>query len=301
MLSANESKLQFAQTNGIAIHTISTENYEEEIVQLNVSNSVKEDIKSAVSNGRIVIIPEETLHINQWSGSGYMVLDPDTYACGYMISGGLSGEAMTIEQVHAGTIVQSFNPGTLAVSEKKVETTFVKQTSELIHISLKNEMIDSTTNHPFYVLDRGFVKAKDLRAGDILCTVDGDYVVVEQVQHEILESPVNVYNFSVEDNHTYFVGKNGVGVHNGGCGDNSVKPEATVEGSKKHGVNWKEGSSRAKATGKPQGQWSAKDIPFATEKANTLGPGESAYFELPEGAESIVHMPDGTTLLEILK
>jgi len=41
-------------------------------------------------------------------------------------------------------------------------------------------------------------------------------VVVEKVQHEILEAPVTVYNFQVEDYHTYYVA-NGVLVHNS-CG-----------------------------------------------------------------------------------
>lgn len=29
--------------------------------------------------------------------------------------------------------------------------------------------------------------------------------------------------------------------------------------------------------------------------ANTLKPGESAYFNLPEDSKTIVHMPDGST------
>jgi hypothetical protein len=44
--------------------------------------------------------------------------------------------------------------------------------------------------------------------------LNGEYVVVEQVQHEILEKPVWVYNFEVASDHTYFVGENAVGVHN---------------------------------------------------------------------------------------
>ncbi|EAD0635525.1 hypothetical protein NU07_11540 [Listeria monocytogenes] len=74
-----------------------------------------------------------------------------------------------------------------------------------------------------------------------------------------------------------------------------VKPEAAATGSKKHGVKWKEGPARAMATGKAQGQWGKEDLDFATEKANTLGAGESAYFELPTGSTSKIHMPDGTT------
>ena len=43
------------------------------------------------------------------------------------------------------------------------------------------------------------------------------YVIVEQVQHEILESPEKVYNLEVEEYHTYYA--DGVVVHNiGGCG-----------------------------------------------------------------------------------
>jgi hypothetical protein len=37
---------------------------------------------------------------------------------------------------------------------------------------------------------------------------------VEQIQHEILESPILVYNFQVEDYHTYYVTDSGVLVHN---------------------------------------------------------------------------------------
>ena len=46
----------------------------------------------------MVIIPEQEITINQ-CGIGYMVLDTETYACGYMISGGLAGGAMTWYEV----------------------------------------------------------------------------------------------------------------------------------------------------------------------------------------------------------
>ena len=44
--------------------------------------------------------------------------------------------------------------------------------------------------------------------------LNGEYVVVEQVQHELLESPVAIYNFEVEGFHTYYVGDTEVLVHN---------------------------------------------------------------------------------------
>ena len=62
--------------------------------------------------------------------------------------------------------------------------------------------------------DRGWILAGNLRAGDILVTLNGEYVVLEQVQHEILEAPVATYNFEVEGFHTYYVGENDIFVHN---------------------------------------------------------------------------------------
>ncbi len=52
----------------------------------------------------------------------------------------------------------------------------------------------------------------------VLVRQNGDYVIVEKVQHEILEQPIAVYNFEVEDFHTYYVGESSVLVHNATCG-----------------------------------------------------------------------------------
>ena len=79
---------------------------------------------------------------------------------------------------------------------------------------VNEEEIVSTPTHPFYSPVKGWTSAAQLRAGDILVLVNGEYVVVEKVQHEILESPVKVYNFHVEDYHTYYVTDTGVLVHN---------------------------------------------------------------------------------------
>ena len=62
--------------------------------------------------------------------------------------------------------------------------------------------------------DKGWVLAGHLRAGDILVMLNGEHVVLELVQHELLESPVTTYNFEVEDFHTYHVGDNDILVHN---------------------------------------------------------------------------------------
>jgi len=141
-----------------------------------------------------------------------------------------------IEDVHAGMMIYSFDSNNVSsinnetnvsnnvdfsVSEKEVEECFVKESYELVSIEVGGEVIKTTPDHPFYAPKKGFTKAINLRAGDELCTVNGEYVIVERVQHEILESPVKVYNFRVTDYHTYFVGENYIGVHNA-CGKSNI-------------------------------------------------------------------------------
>ena len=91
-----------------------------------------------------------------------------------------------------------------------------------VHVKVNGEEITCTPMHPFYSPVKGWTSAVDLRAGDILVMLNGEYVVVEQVQHELLESPETTYNFEVEGFHTYYVGNTSVLVHNK-CGDNPLE------------------------------------------------------------------------------
>ena len=79
---------------------------------------------------------------------------------------------------------------------------------------INSEEIVTIETHPFYVNDRGFVKAGELIVGDELLDVNGIVLLVENFDVELTEEPVKVYNFQVEDYHTYHVSGLGVLVHN---------------------------------------------------------------------------------------
>ena len=113
----------------------------------------------------------------------------------------------------------SANPETGEIAYKTVEETYINETDELIHVHVNGEIISATPNHPFYVDKFGWILAKNLRAGDILVLSNGEFVVVEWVQHEILENPIKVYNFEVADFHTYYVADSNILVHNVYDGD----------------------------------------------------------------------------------
>ena len=135
-----------------------------------------------------------------------------------------------IEEIQAGDKVLSENPETGEVAYKTVEETYVNETTELVHVFVNGEEIVTTPSHPFYVPKFGWTLAINLRAGDVLVLSNGEYLVVEAIQHEILESPIKVYNFEVEDFHTYFVGESSVLVHNK-C------PESRETWGPEHGTN----------------------------------------------------------------
>ena len=132
-----------------------------------------------------------------------------------------------------GDMVIATDPETGETAEKQVKNTFVNETEELAHVFVDNEEIVCTPGHKFYAPEKGWTSAIKLRAGDQLQLVNGEYVTVEKVQHELLEEPVKIYNFEVEDFHTYYVGADcSVLVHNRmNCGGES---NASKNGKKIH-------------------------------------------------------------------
>ncbi len=140
-------------------------------------------------------------------------------------------DTIPIQDISAGDKVWAWDEQTGTVALKEVVETYINETDELIHIFVSGEEIITTPSHPFYSPVKGWTKATHLRAGDILVLVNGEYVVVERVQHEILEAPVTVYNFQVEDYHTYFVADAGVLVHNSCQKFSTTKDAAKVANS----------------------------------------------------------------------
>ena len=119
-----------------------------------------------------------------------------------------------IEEVKIGEYVLSRNEESGETSYKKVTDTLIRSTYNICTIELENGKIKSTTGHLFMVQDKWWKAAAELKAGDILETADGKCKVVKSITVEEKGYPVTTYNLSVEDNHTFFVGKLGVLTHN---------------------------------------------------------------------------------------
>ena len=122
---------------------------------------------------------------------------------------------IAIEYIKSGDLVYAADEETLEVSSQPVLETYIRKTSNLIHITVNGENIISTFDHPYYVRGKGFVSAERLWIGAELIDNRGNTLRIEQIYRETLDNQSKtVYNFKVDKFHTYFVGDTSVLVHN---------------------------------------------------------------------------------------
>ena len=102
----------------------------------------------------------------------------------------------------------------METSPKTVLETYIREVTTLVHLTVNGEEIITTVDHPFYVQSRGVVEAGKLLVGDELLDSNCNVLLVENHSVELTDKPTKVYNFQVEDFHTYHVSGFGVLVHN---------------------------------------------------------------------------------------
>jgi hypothetical protein len=136
--------------------------------------------------------------------------NPICFVAGTMVLSAMGLKA--IETIQPGDQVIATNPDTFQTEEKKVVETYINKTTCIVKIIIQNEEIYTTMNHPFYVKGQGFLAAGKLSMGDEIMNASGGSYPVECVELE--EKQEVVYNFQVEDYHTYYVGENRILVHN---------------------------------------------------------------------------------------
>ncbi len=131
-----------------------------------------------------------------------------------------------IETIQVGDTVPCVDHVTGETAEKRVISTTVNKTNRLSELDIDGETIRCTETHPFQVKGKGWVNASDLMPGDLIYTKDWNTATVNSVRVIVLDTPVEVFNFEVEDCHTYFVGDTLVLVHNGPCTKNNYRSKA---------------------------------------------------------------------------
>ncbi len=80
--------------------------------------------------------------------------------------------------------------------------------------------ISVTAEHPFWLEDKGWVSVANMVPGDKCITISGN--LIELVSKTLVKKTVQVFNMTVDDHHTYFVGSCGIWVHNKGDGEDLI-------------------------------------------------------------------------------
>jgi hypothetical protein len=88
--------LAIATQQGQRIYTITNDNLNTALQALTFDDdAVKQEIRSQVTAGLVVTVHRDELTYAGWSGVGYTVIDPETGAGAYKISGGSDGAEMS--------------------------------------------------------------------------------------------------------------------------------------------------------------------------------------------------------------
>ncbi|WP_205510319.1 polymorphic toxin-type HINT domain-containing protein [Longitalea arenae] len=110
-------------------------------------------------------------------------------------------------------MVWAYNDTTGNYDLKRVKQLFSYIRDTIYAVSIGGEIINSTSDHPFFVFGKR-VRVHDLKVGDSLQTYAGQKLAVNSIT--IIPGQRTVYNFEVEDYHTYYVSDKKVLVHNAG-------------------------------------------------------------------------------------
>ena len=147
---------------------------------------------------------------------------------------------VNIEDVQVGDLVYSYDTATGEVSQKAVVSTSALRSDHINKLTIIDEngieqVLETTDTHPFWVvtdepdLEReardyvfendlwfyhenigatahGFwVEAKDLKPGDVFIGANGELSTLIGALRLEVEGGINVFNFTVEGNHNYFI------------------------------------------------------------------------------------------------
>ncbi|AJH15846.1 polymorphic toxin-type HINT domain-containing protein [Myroides profundi] len=117
-----------------------------------------------------------------------------------------------IEDVEVGDLVWAYDEETETISLQPVIDIMVNESDHTVSVYTDKEVIETTAIHPFYVEDTGWVDASELEEGHKVLTKDNEPLTINKVEFNY--EPKKVYNFTVGNFHTYFVGRTALLVHN---------------------------------------------------------------------------------------
>lgn len=170
-----------------------------------------------VQETRQVAIVDRTVQSSDDQGVQQVAPRPQRYPRDCLAAGTnvwTAAGPVAIEKIKIGDLVLSQNVDTGELAYKPVLRTTVRPKSILVRILAETETIETSAGHPFWISGEGWIKARELKPGMELHSVEGTTRIstVQRSGEEV------TYNLIVADFNTYFVGQKKVLSH-----DNTVR------------------------------------------------------------------------------
>ena len=188
-----------------------------------------------------------------------------------------------IDEIEVGDFVWSENPETGDITLKEVKETFVNKTDTLVYIIVNGETIKTTEGHVFYVENVGWLPASMLKQGDILSLEDGGKLPIQSIKTVEYNHYISVYNFEVEDYHTYYVSDESILVHNTCMKNpqNGIYEKASYHGVKNNGRKNKAPNNGQEALD--------NSIPISENTTRRIGISDGEFVVLDETTKGVFH------------
>ncbi len=77
--------------------------------------------------------------------------------------------------------------------------------------------ITASAEHPFFIINNGWIPANTLQVNDIIHTKNEKGVCIDTITQKTIKKKRDVYNLSIEKNPTFFVSEQALLVHNNKC------------------------------------------------------------------------------------
>lgn len=174
-----------------------------------------------------------------------------------------------ISEIEVGDYVLAFNEATGEIDYYPVTATIAHDDPVIVYLTIDNETIETTPEHPFYTTNGEWLAAGELHEGNQIYKSDGSYGVVSSVEFVYQLQPM--YNLTVSTAHTYFVGDGEWLVHNT-CLERALKVGGTaIESSTNLGKIDSQLRTKAKILGiQVRGNMSDLSNPEVIKGLNTL-------------------------------
>ncbi len=117
-----------------------------------------------------------------------------------------------IREIRVGDKVYAYNEETGEIDSYTVTATISHTDETVVELTIGDETLTTTLEHPFYTAMGHWVEAEDLEIGDWIYSAEYGYGRVNAI--EIVDDSQPMYNLTVDEAHTFFVGEGQWLVHN---------------------------------------------------------------------------------------